>query len=64
MTKRFYVLIEIEADITGEPSDDEIRRNINRYLDKGKGANTYDFYFQGDRTVAIHDEKGRNLMAE
>ncbi len=60
MKKRFYITIEIEADLYRKPDGKEISRAIHKYLD-GDGKNQENVYIQSCNTLSIMDEKGRQV---
>ena len=61
--KRYYVTIEIEANVSNNMSKDEQRRNLRDFIDNGlrqKGLK-YSFYVQHAGVMSYINEKGEIL---
>lgn len=63
--KTLFITLEIEVDTTGEPTQQDILRGVNKYLDGGRNrrsTNDNSFYVQQDTVIAVMDEKGKNYI--
>lgn len=61
--KRYYVTLEIEADVSSDTSKDEQRQDLFDFIDRGmrqKGLN-YSFYVQHSHILSYINEKGEVL---
>lgn len=61
MTKKFYVMTEVEADITGDLTNDELARRVRLAVQNGKKKNDQKFYAQQIADLYVCDEKGNML---
>lgn len=61
MTRRFYIVTEITAEVSESLTQDEIRHHIHDYLDKDKRKLSYSFYVQKEDRLSVTDEKGENI---
>lgn len=62
--KRFYVTIEVTAQMCGEVSKDEIRRRVFNYIhnEKQKENRCYaPCYLTSEYVMSVYDEKGNEL---
>ncbi len=61
MKKNFYVMTEVEADITGDLTNDELSRRVRLAVQYGKKKNDRQFYAQQILDLYVCDEKGNML---
>ena len=61
MTRKFYVMTEVEADITGDLTNDELARRVRLAVQHGKKKNDQKFYAQQIVDLYVCDEKGNML---
>ena len=60
--KRFYITIEVEADVSNPRDKEKTSRALNHYLQNGmKRELDYSFYIQHDCVLSMMDEKGNQL---
>ena len=61
--KRYYVTIEIEADVDKKRTMDEQSQSVREFIYNGLSQKKldYGFYIQNDNVLSIIDEKGQAL---
>lgn len=61
--KRYFVTIEIEADVQNPRDTQQASNKLHQYISNGMKRQgwDYDFFIQNDNVISIFDERGKQL---